>query len=59
KDGQNFDPFMALELQSNGLAHVTGKFFEDSAFEVNPEELEIFEQKFPPKKKEKTATQLQ
>jgi predicted N-acetyltransferase YhbS len=58
KDGMTFDPFMALELQSNGLANVKGRFFEDVVFETDPDELNEFEKKFPFKEKLKTDTQL-
>jgi predicted N-acetyltransferase YhbS len=51
KDGQNFDPFMALELQPGGLSHVKGRFFEDEAFTTVEEELIEFEKKFPLKEK--------
>lgn len=59
KDGQNFEPFMALELQSNGLDHVNGRFFEDSVFETEPGELIEFEKHFPFKEKRITETQFQ
>jgi predicted N-acetyltransferase YhbS len=58
KDSQNFDPFMALELQVNGFRDIKGKFFEDRAFETHPEELVEFEKNFPFREKHKTATQL-
>jgi len=58
KDGQNFEPFMALELKEGSLKDVKGKFFEDASFMVDKKELEEFEKLFPYKKKEKTATQL-
>ena len=32
KEGQNFEPFMVLELQPNGLLDIYGRFFEDDAF---------------------------
>jgi predicted N-acetyltransferase YhbS len=51
KDSENFEPFMALELQVNGLADVKGKFFEDEVFVTNPDELIEFEKKFPHKEK--------
>ncbi len=35
KDGQNFEPFMALELQRDGLKNVSGRFFEDECFTIN------------------------
>lgn len=59
KDGQNFEPFLALELQNNGLANVRGRFFEDDAFEIHSEDLSEFEKKFPYKEKLKTETQFE
>ena len=58
KEGQNFEPFMALELQTNGLMYTTGMFIEDSAFEVQPEDIEAFDKNFPYKEKKVTDTQL-
>lgn len=49
--GDNFEDFMALELHEGSLKGVSGKFYEDSAFEINKEELEIFEKQFPNKEK--------
>jgi predicted N-acetyltransferase YhbS len=59
KDCQNFDPFMALEIRNNGLSDVKGRFFEDTVFEINSEELIEFEKKFPYKEKLKTDTQFE
>jgi predicted N-acetyltransferase YhbS len=53
KDGKNFDPFMALELQNGKLANVKGRFFEDAAFEIKEEDLLEFEKYFPAKEKGK------
>jgi predicted N-acetyltransferase YhbS len=53
KDNQNFEPFMALELQENGLANVKGRFFEDETFTIKEEELNKYEKKFPAKEKGK------
>jgi predicted N-acetyltransferase YhbS len=53
KDGQNFDPFMALELGENRLSNVKGTFFEDSAFEFDESELNEFDTQFPLKEKGK------
>jgi predicted N-acetyltransferase YhbS len=53
KEGMNFEPFMALELFPNALAPVSGKFYEDKAFETNEEELNEFEKLFPKKEKGK------
>lgn len=58
KDGENFEPFMALELQNNGLANVKGRFFEADAFEFGSEDLIEFEKKFPFKEKLVTDTQF-
>jgi predicted N-acetyltransferase YhbS len=57
KEDQNFEPFMALELQINGLADKGGRFFEDSAFVADPIELSEFEKQFP--YKEKLVTDMQ
>jgi len=59
KEGQNFEPFMALELQINGLGNVKGRFLEDAVFEIQPDELIEFEKKFPYKEKLKTDTQFE
>jgi len=56
--GENFDAFMALELNSGSLGPVSGKFFASDSFEVTEEELEIFENEFTPKVKHVTDTQL-
>jgi predicted N-acetyltransferase YhbS len=53
KEGMNFEPFMALELQQNAFVTVSGKFYEDKAFETNEEELNEFENLFPKKEKGK------
>lgn len=53
KEGMNFEPFMALELYPNALVTVSGKFYEDQAFEVKEEELNAFEKHFPTKEKGK------
>ena len=58
KDNQNFEPFMALELHKEGLINANGKFYEDSAYEIQSKELIEFEKNFPYRKKHKTATQL-
>ncbi len=56
--GENFDAFMALELQENGLMGVEGRFFEDPVFRIDERELELFEQGFPYREKHVTDTQL-
>ena len=56
--GANFDAFMALELTPGALNGISGKFYEDKVFEIDKEELEIFEKQFPPKEKRVTDSQL-
>jgi predicted N-acetyltransferase YhbS len=51
KEDQNFEPFMALELQKNGFTTVKGKFYEDEAFTTSEDELTAFEKNFPFKEK--------
>jgi len=58
KEGQNFEPFMALELQANELSSIKGRFFEDNAFEIQQEEINEFEKNFPYKEKLVTDTQF-
>ena len=58
KDCENFEPFMALELQINGLDNVKGRFFEDNAFDIHPDDLIEYEKKFTYKEKLVTDTQL-
>jgi len=58
KDGQNFGPFMVLKKKKKGLANIHGRFFEDKAFEIQPNELAIFEKQFPYKEKLVTDTQF-
>jgi predicted N-acetyltransferase YhbS len=53
KDNQNFEPFMALELQENGMDNVKGRFFECEAFIIRENELVEYEKKFPFKEKGK------
>jgi len=58
KDFQNFEPFMALELQKNGYEDVKGRFFEDEAFVIKEEQLIEFEKKFPVKEKSKPKIEI-
>lgn len=51
KDNQNFDAFMALELQKNSLRDIKGKFFEDEGFFTQEDDLIRFEARFPAKEK--------
>ncbi len=57
-DGHNLDPFMALELYENSLKDISWKFYADSVFETDKDELEEFEKQFPYKEKHITDTQL-
>lgn len=57
-EGQNLEPFMALDLTGKGLSDIKGRFFEDKAFQSKPEDLEKFELQFPPKEKHVREGQL-
>ena len=57
-EGVNFAAFMALEWYKGGLQGITGRFYANPVFEVNQEELESFEKKFPYKEKHVTDTQF-
>lgn len=57
-EGENFDAFMALELFPGAMRGVTGKFHEDPVFQVDPEELDTFDQRFPFREKHVTDTQF-
>lgn len=56
--GENFDAFMALELQEGALNGISGKFYEDKVFGIEDDELEVFEKRFPYREKHITDTQL-
>lgn len=57
--GANLEAFMmVLELYEGSLKGISGKYYEDSVFEVDDEELNIFEKQFPYKEKHITDTQL-
>jgi predicted N-acetyltransferase YhbS len=56
--GANFEVFMVLELYEGSLKGISGKYYEDSVFQVDDEELNIFEKQFPYKEKHITDTQL-
>lgn len=56
--GENLEPFMALELSEGGLNGIHGKFFYDPVFEPKNEEVELFDKEFPHKEKHITDTQL-
>ncbi len=46
KDMKNFEQFMGLELNKSSLQNISGRFFEDEAFNYNNDELAEFEKKF-------------
>jgi predicted N-acetyltransferase YhbS len=56
--GNYNDALMALELFSNALENIKGKFFEGEIYKINKEELETFEQGFPYKEKLVLDTQI-
>lgn len=49
---------MVLELYEGALQNISGKFYEDKVFEVDPDQLADFEKQFPPREKHITDTQL-
>lgn len=51
KDDQNFEAFMALELKNKVFETIRGRFFEDNAFKIKPEELVEFEKNYSYKEK--------
>ncbi len=51
KTGDNMEPFMALELRPGALADVTGRFYEDDAFEVDDDAVAGFDARFPRREK--------
>lgn len=58
RDGANFDAFMALPLYEGALNGITGRFYEDDIFQVDPLELAEFDKVFPYREKHVTDTQL-
>ncbi|TCO69258.1 GNAT family N-acetyltransferase [Marinisporobacter balticus] len=56
--GANFEAFMVLELYEGSLKGISGKYYEDSVFEIDNEELNIFDKQFPYKEKRITDTQF-
>jgi len=58
KEGMNFDPFLALELQEDGLANIQGKFYLDDSAEMDERELSKYEDLFPPKEKGKPKIKI-
>lgn len=55
---QEAEFFMVKALQSDALAGISGNLVFDSCFEVNPEELEVFDKQFPSRIKEVREGQL-
>jgi predicted N-acetyltransferase YhbS len=58
KDNQNFEQFMALEINENSLTDVSGCFFEDKSFSIEEFDLNEFEKQFPFKEKQVSETQF-
>jgi hypothetical protein len=57
-EGNYNDALMVLELSSNALENINGKFFEGEIYKINKDELETFEQRFPCKEKLILDTQI-
>lgn len=56
-EGKYMKALMALELHEGALRHISGRFFEGDAYQVNEEELAEFEKGFPYKEKSVTESQ--
>jgi len=46
-DGKNFDALMAMPLYDGALDGISGAFYEDPVFNVNPEKAEAYNRNFP------------
>ncbi|MBA2841153.1 putative N-acetyltransferase YhbS [Methanococcus maripaludis] len=57
-EGENFEEFMALELNEGSLDNISGKFYVNPVFIVTEEELKIFEKEFPYNEKHVKDSQL-
>ncbi len=57
-EGRFHPALMAVELFPGALRGVSGRLFEDEAFQCDAAALEAFEKEFPPKEKFVTETQL-
>lgn len=49
--GSSYDSFMALPLFKGALDGVSGRFYEDAAFDIDDREKDAFDKDFPPKEK--------
>ncbi len=49
--GASFDAFMAMPLYDNAFEGVTGRYYEDEAFDLDPGEVAEFDKQFPKKDK--------
>ncbi|MFB0918375.1 MAG: N-acetyltransferase [Clostridiaceae bacterium] len=59
EDGKNFDAFMCLELKKGALKGISGRLIESEVFKnINVEELEEYDSKFPEKEKKILPGQL-
>ena len=50
-EGKNFDAFMAMPLYDGALDGISGRYYEDAAFELDAEEAAEFDRGFPHKQK--------
>jgi len=57
-NGDNIEPFMAIETRPNGFLHIRGSLLDDPVYQSNDAEVEAFDLGFPPKEKHVTDTQL-
>lgn len=47
-NGDNYDALMAMELYDGALSGISGRFYEDSLFEITKEESDEYNTNFPP-----------
>lgn len=57
-DGSNFDAFQGLELIPGGLDGAGGRLLDSADFETQPDQVEIFEKRFPAREKHRLPGQL-
>ncbi len=58
REGASLDAFMALPLYEGALNGISGRFYEDDVFQVDPMALDEFDKAFPYREKHITDTQL-
>lgn len=57
-DGMNFDAFQGLELIPGGLDGAAGRLLDSADFETQPDQVDVFEKRFPAREKHRLPGQL-